>query len=80
MPQHVAIDANDISGTVYFQNQKQAAVSFGKTFAVLPVINLTLNDTTSVPATKILITTTGFTIKLSINFTGSIDWQARGRI
>lgn len=75
MPKHLAIDINILSGTAIFNNVKSVNVSYGKTFELIPIVNLSLNDTTSVPAYKMNVTNTGFTIMFQTKYTGSVDWS-----
>lgn len=75
MPKHLAIDINVLSGTAVFNNVKSVNVSYGRTFDLLPIVNLSLNDTTSVPPYKMNVTNSGFTIMFQTKYTGSVDWN-----
>ena len=75
MAKHLAVGKNVICGTAVFNNVKSVNVSYGQTFTKTPIVNLSLNDTTSVPAYKMNVTTIDFTIMFQTKYTGSVDWN-----
>lgn len=77
MPELYAIGANTDGGNVIFNASKTAIVFFSTPFPVVPRVQLTLGaDGTNAPAWKVNLSKTGFTIKLSVNYTGVVTWDA----
>lgn len=91
MPIHVALDANQVCGTLELQNVKVAQADFADsagnpvTFSKEPMIQMTLLNVSTVPPYKIVsIKTgnvfTGFKVGFSALQTLSIDWSATQRL
>jgi len=76
MPRYLAVNTNFISGTAIFENVKSVVVTYGKTFPRKPIIQLTLDATSTVPPYKTTVTTTQCTIKFQTPFTGNVEWSA----
>ena len=85
MPKHLAMNANFLQGTAYFNNTRNVTVTFKNTegvtigFSKAPKIMLTPCESTSMPAFKqIYVKTgplfTGVTIKMNSPWTGEMDW------
>lgn len=67
------------TGTVAFNNTKVVTVQFKKPFRKIPMLTFTPNDNLVFPAFKQNVTTTGFKIMLTSNWTGTIDYAANER-
>lgn len=77
MPIHHAINATVFNGSITFNASKTGDISFGYTFNLAPIVQITLSDqSASSPAYKINASTTGVTIKFQNNYTGTVDWVA----
>ena len=76
MPKHLAIGKNIISGTATFNNVKTVLINLGTAFTKKPIITITLENTSTVPAYKVVISNNKFEIRFQNNFTGSVEWCA----
>ena len=66
-------------GTAVFNATKNVSIAFASTFAKVPLIQLTMASSGTIPAYKSVVTTTGFTIKFQNAWTGDCDWTATER-
>lgn len=64
------------TGKVAFNNEKTKNVVFEKLFAIVPAVDLTLNQDTSSPPFRVDVIKNGFTIKFKTNYTGDVEWKA----
>lgn len=67
-------------GAITFNNSKVAIIEFKKEYSVVPFITLSPNNMLNFPAYKHAVTKTGATIKLTSNWTGTMDYKITARI
>ena len=73
MPKHYAYENNILHRRVQFNNTKVVNLSYGKTFDIIPQIQLTMNDSGNVPVYKTNITTSNVKIRFKSKWTGTVD-------
>ena len=90
MPEHLAIDANVLSGTAHLESAKTVEVEFRNSegdlisFTLAPRIQLTVTAQLQLVPYKVKNNKTGtlytgFTIGFSQNVTTDVEWQASVR-
>lgn len=67
------------SWTVSFNNAKNISVVFATAYAKIPLVQLTLASTWTIPAYKTNVSTTWFSIKFQTVLTIDVDWIATER-
>ena len=65
--------------TAIFDATKNVTITFGSAFNKIPLVQLTMSSTGTVPAYKSEITKINFKIKFQTNWTGEVDWVATER-
>jgi len=79
MAKHLAIGINHQSGTVEFNGQKIAKVTFPIPFKTHPSVTVTLEDSGSSHAPyRTKVKTTDFRVVLKNPYTGTVGWTAAG--
>jgi hypothetical protein len=63
-------------GTINMTNVKKAVVQFITEFDKVPRVSLTISDTSSSSPYVTAVTTAGFSVNFTSNYTGSVDWIA----
>ena len=73
MPKHYAVGGNVKEHTAQFNNVKSVVIPFDEEWEKIPLVQLTMGDTGTVPASKSIVTKTSLTIRLQSTWSGSID-------
>ena len=66
-------------GTAVFNATKNVTIAFATAFSKIPLIQLTMASSGTIPAYKSVVTMTGFTIKFQNSWSGDCDWTATER-
>ena len=73
---HIGSGVNSKKGTVLFNGETSKNISFSNPFSSIPAVDISLlGDSSAIPY-RINTTNSGFTIKLKIKYTGTIEWKA----
>jgi len=73
MPKHYAVGKNIQHYTAYFQNTKVVKLTYDEPFEKVPMVQLTMTDSGTVPVYKQRVTKTEVKIAFKTKWTGEVD-------